>query len=122
VGDLLVECVDVGGGAQAGLAPGVLAQCGGETLLEVLDASVKPGGAFVGGEEVGLQRGSGDRRSGALAGGRWFGGQGVGGVQPRYGQKPPSVDRGVSFYCSDEVSALVVRAAVEAEHREAVPP
>jgi hypothetical protein len=40
------------------------------------------------------------------------------GVQPRYGQKPPSVDRGVSFYCSDEVSALVVRAAVEAEHRE----
>jgi hypothetical protein len=60
VGDLLVEGVDVGGGAQAGLAPGVLAQCGGETLFEMLDASVKPGGAFVGGEEVGLQRGSGD--------------------------------------------------------------
>jgi hypothetical protein len=43
------------------------------------------------------------------------------GVQPRYGQKPPSVDRGVSFCCSDEVLALVVKAAVEAEHREVVP-
>ena len=42
------------------------------------------------------------------------------GVQPRYGQKPPSVDRGVSFCCSDEVLALVVRAAVEAEYRQAV--
>jgi hypothetical protein len=45
----------------------------------------------------------------------------VRGVQPRYGQKPPSVDRGMSLYCSDEVSALVFRAAVEAGHREAVP-
>jgi hypothetical protein len=43
------------------------------------------------------------------------------GVQPRYGQKPPPVDHGVSFYCSDEVSAVVIKAAVEAEHREAVP-
>jgi AraC-like DNA-binding protein len=43
------------------------------------------------------------------------------GVQPRYGQKPPPVDRGMSIYCLDEVSALVVRAVVEAEHREAVP-
>ena len=43
------------------------------------------------------------------------------GVQPRYGQKPPSVDRGMSLYCLDEVSALVVKAVVEAEHREAVP-
>jgi integrase len=43
------------------------------------------------------------------------------GVQPRYGQKPPSADHGVSFCCSDEVLALVIKAAVEAEHREAVP-
>ena len=48
-------------------------------------------------------------------------GDGVVGVQPRYGQKPPSVDHGASFCCSDEVSALVVKAAVEAEHRDAVP-
>ena len=66
-GDLLVEGVDVGRGAQPGLAPGVLAECFGEALLEVLDAGVEPGGAFVGGEQVGLQRGSGDRRAGALA-------------------------------------------------------
>jgi hypothetical protein len=46
---------------------------------------------------------------------------GLAGVQPRYGQKPPSVDHGVSFRCSDEVSALVVKAAVEVEHRETVP-
>ena len=76
VGDLLVQGVDVGRGAQPGLAPGVLTECFGEALLEVLDASVQPGGAFVGGEQVGLQRGSGDRRAGVFAGG-WFGGQGV---------------------------------------------
>jgi hypothetical protein len=43
------------------------------------------------------------------------------GVQPRYGQKPPSAGRRVSFCCSDEVLALVVKAAVEAEHREVIP-
>jgi hypothetical protein len=42
-------------GAQAGLAPGVLTECFGEALFEVLDAGVEPGGAFVGGEQVGLQ-------------------------------------------------------------------
>ena len=31
------------------------------------------------------------------------------------------MDHGVSFCCSDEVSALVIKAAVEAEHRDAVP-
>ena len=67
VGDLLVQGVDVDGGAQPGLAPGVLTECFGQAFLEVLDASVQPGGAFVGGEQVGLQRGSGDRRAGALA-------------------------------------------------------
>ena len=69
LGDLLVEGVDVGGGAEPGLAPGVLAEGFGQALFEVLDSGVEPGGAFVGGEQVGLQRGSGDRRAGALAAG-----------------------------------------------------
>ena len=38
VGDLLVQGVDVDGGAQAGLAPGVLTECFGQAFLEVLDA------------------------------------------------------------------------------------
>ena len=77
VGDLLVEGVDVGGGAQPGLAPCLLAECLGEPFLEVLDSGVEPVGAFVRGEQVGLQGGSGDGRAGAVAGGGWFG---VGGV------------------------------------------
>ena len=68
-GDLLVEGVDVGGVAEPGLAPGVLAEGLGEPVFEVLDSGVEPCGAFVRGEQVGLQRGSGDRRAGALAGG-----------------------------------------------------
>jgi hypothetical protein len=63
-----VEGVDVGGGAEPGVVPGALAEGVGEPPFEVLDAAVQPGGAFVGGEQVGLQRGSGDRRAGALAG------------------------------------------------------
>ena len=55
VGDLLLELVDVGRGAEPGLAPGLLADVFGEALLELLDAGVQPGGAFVGGEQVGLQ-------------------------------------------------------------------
>ncbi len=58
-----MEGVDVGGGAEPGLAPGVLAEGVGEAFLQVLDAGVESGGAFVGGEQVGLQRGSGDRRA-----------------------------------------------------------
>ena len=37
VGDLLVEGVDVGRGAEPGLAPGVLAERFGEAFLEVVD-------------------------------------------------------------------------------------
>jgi hypothetical protein len=55
VGDLLVEGVDVGRGAEPGGAPSVLAQRLGEAFFEVLDAGVQPVGAFVGGEQVGLQ-------------------------------------------------------------------
>ncbi|MGH3873967.1 MAG: hypothetical protein ACRDSR_21095 [Pseudonocardiaceae bacterium] len=38
-------------------------------FFEVLDAGMEPGSAFVGGEQIGLQRGSGDRWPGAVAGG-----------------------------------------------------
>jgi hypothetical protein len=40
VGDRLVEGVDVGGDAEAGLAPGVLAECLGQALFQVLDPVV----------------------------------------------------------------------------------
>src|SRR5271166_6332723 len=53
MGDALLECV--GGGAEPGLAPGMFAECLGESLLELTDAGVEPGGAFVGGQQVGLQ-------------------------------------------------------------------
>jgi hypothetical protein len=43
----------------------------------VLDARVQPGGAFVGGEQVGLQRGAGHRWTGGATCGGWVGGQGV---------------------------------------------
>ena len=53
-GDLLVEGVDVGGGAEPGGVPGALAEGVGESPFEVLDSVVEPGGAFVRGEQVGL--------------------------------------------------------------------
>jgi hypothetical protein len=52
--DALVEGVDIGGGAEPGLAPGLFTERLGEPLLELADAGVEPGGAFVGGEQVGL--------------------------------------------------------------------
>ena len=77
VGDLLVEGVDVGGRAEPGLAPGLLAERFGQTVFQLADACAEPGGAFVGGEQVGLQRGPGDGRPGCVARG-WRGGfQGV---------------------------------------------
>jgi hypothetical protein len=77
VGDLLVQGVDVSWGAEPGLAPGLFTERFGEALLEVLDVSMEPGGAFVGGEQVGLQRGSGDRQARAAVCGGWLGCQGV---------------------------------------------
>ena len=47
LGDPLVECVDVGLGAEPGLAPGVFAEGFGEALLELVDAGVQAVGAFV---------------------------------------------------------------------------
>ena len=38
---------------------------------------MQPLGAFAGGEQVGLQRGAGDGRSGCVPGGRWCGLEGV---------------------------------------------
>ena len=52
--DAMVEGVDIGGGTEPGLAPRLFAECLGEPLLELADAGVEPGGAFVGGEQVGL--------------------------------------------------------------------
>ena len=49
-GDLLVESVDVGGGAEPGGVPGALAEGVGEVTFEVLDSAMEPGGAFVRGE------------------------------------------------------------------------
>jgi hypothetical protein len=55
VGDLLGEGVDVGGDPEPGLAPDLLAECLRQAFFEVLDSAVEPDGAFVGGEQVGLQ-------------------------------------------------------------------
>jgi hypothetical protein len=75
--DLLVEVVDVGGGGESGLAPGLLAECVGQALFQLPDPAGEPGGALAGGEQVGVQRGAGDRRSECLSGG---GRGGLGGV------------------------------------------
>jgi hypothetical protein len=58
--DTGVEVVDVGGRAEPGLAPGPLAERLGQALFELLDAGGEPEGAFVGGEQVRLQRRPGD--------------------------------------------------------------
>ena len=60
LGDLGVERVDVGGRAESGLLPGLFAEEPGQALLELPDAGVEAGGAFVRGEQVSLQRGAGD--------------------------------------------------------------
>ena len=52
-------------------------ECFGEALLQLADPAVQPLGAFAGGEQVGLQRGAGDGRSGCVPGGRWCGLEGV---------------------------------------------
>jgi hypothetical protein len=54
VGDLLIEGVDVDGGAEPGLAPRLVAEGFGEPFFELLDPAVEPVCAFVCGEKVGL--------------------------------------------------------------------
>src|ERR1039457_4821589 len=74
--DLLVESVDIGWGAESGLAPGMVTERLGQALFQVLDSGVEPGGGVGSGEQVRLQRGSGDGRTGVVAHGR-FGLEGV---------------------------------------------
>jgi hypothetical protein len=69
VGDLLAEGVDVCGGAEPGFVPGLIAECLGQALFEQLNAGGEPDGAFVSGEQVGLQGCSGDARAVAVAAG-----------------------------------------------------
>jgi hypothetical protein len=70
VGDLLVEGVDIGGRAEPGFAPGLVAERFGQAVFELPHAGGEPDRAFMGGEQVGLQRGPGDGRAGSVAGGR----------------------------------------------------
>ena len=46
--DALVVGVDIGGGAEPGLAPGLFTERFREPLLQLLDARAEPGGSLVG--------------------------------------------------------------------------
>ena len=56
-GDALGELVAVVRGAESGLAPGLIAEGLGEATLELLVVGGEARGAFVGGEQVGVQGG-----------------------------------------------------------------
>jgi integrase len=64
VGDLLLQGVDVGGRAEPGFAPGLLAERFGQAFFELADAGGEPQRPFVGGEQVGLQGRPGDAGAG----------------------------------------------------------
>ena len=66
--DALVECVDVGGGTESGFAPRVFAERLAQSLLQLMDAGVEPGGSFVRGEQIRLQRCSCDRGADVVTG------------------------------------------------------
>ncbi len=70
VDDLLVEGVDVGGRAESGFAPRLLAEGFRQAFLELPDPAVEPGGAVRGGKQVGLQGCQGNTRPVAAAGQR----------------------------------------------------
>ena len=55
VGDLLAEGVGVGGGAEPGLAPGLVPERLGQAFFKLAHAGVQPDAALMGGEQVGLQ-------------------------------------------------------------------
>src|SRR6266567_701716 len=57
---LLGEVAGVGGGSEAGLVPGLLAERFGQAVFELPDAAGEPERALVGGGQVGLQRNAGD--------------------------------------------------------------
>src|SRR5260370_25526255 len=60
MGDALFERVDVVGGAEAGLTPGLLAERMGEPFFQLLDAGGLAGGAFLRGGQVCLQGSAAD--------------------------------------------------------------
>ena len=51
---MLLEPVDVVGGAEAGLVPGLLAEELGQALFELAGSGVEADRALLGGEQVGL--------------------------------------------------------------------
>jgi hypothetical protein len=59
VSDFLAEGLDVGGGAEPGLAPGLVAEIFGQAFFQVMDAGAEPVGTFVCCEEVSLAARSG---------------------------------------------------------------
>ena len=78
MGDLLLQGVDVGGGAEARFAPGLLAERFGQALFELPDAGGEPQCPFVCREQVRPQGRAGDARpGGAVAGGGRGGFEGV---------------------------------------------
>lgn len=54
-GDRPLEFLDIGGGTEAGLAPGLFPQSLGQTLLQLLDAGNEPGVARLSVGEIGLE-------------------------------------------------------------------
>ena len=64
VGDVVAEGVDVGGRAEPGVAPGLLAEHLGQAVFELLDTGIEPDRPLVGGEQVSLQRCPGHGRAG----------------------------------------------------------
>lgn len=68
-GDLLVELVDVVGGADPGFPPGLLAKCGREAVFELLDPCGQSGCSLLSVEQIGLQRGSAHTARRQLVGG-----------------------------------------------------
>jgi hypothetical protein len=91
VGHLLLELADVIGLSETGLAPDLLAESIGETVLKLADAGCQAGGALVGGKQVGLQGGPGDGRPGYRPGG-W---QGLAGMDPGEQVAVPVEERAV---------------------------
>ena len=74
--DLALEFFDVGRRAEPGGPPCLLAEQFGQPLLQLLAACGGPDAALLRGEEICLQRGAGDDRSGRR-GAAWLGFSGV---------------------------------------------
>ena len=66
--DALVEGVDVGGGAEPGLVPGLFTERFGQPLLQLLDARAEPGDSLLCSQQIRLQRGACDPGADVLSG------------------------------------------------------